>query len=167
MSNATSKQADPDLIAKVYEYDEDALAKSIGLQRRYIQNARESLAEGKQWTLENGSVLYIREGVQALLKALNIQIESTWFEAMLKAARLTKETGSATGDFRRARVTMITPNQKIVFAMLMDHPDRMTVRVVVGDNTLFIPSMEMRVRLISEPDLYELVGSRPRARGCW
>ena len=161
------KEADPDLIGQVYEYDEDALAKVLGLQRRYIQEARESIGNESAWTLQHGSVVYSSEGVEKLLKEIRFPACAKTMEELLKTSRVDGEWIKSRGGYRRARVSMIPLNKRIVWAMLMDHPDRMTVRVIVGDNSLYIPSMEMSVRIVTEPDLYEMTGSRPRARGAW
>jgi hypothetical protein len=162
-----NKEADPDLIGQVYEYDEDALAKVIGIQRACIQTARESIVENTGWTLQHGAVVYSLEGVERLLKALGVQTAAKTTEDLLKSCQVNAEWVKSRQGYRRARVSLIPTNRKIVLAMLMDHPERMTVRVVVGDNTLFVPSMEMSVRIVSEPDLYEMTGSRPRSRGKW
>lgn len=162
-----NKEADPDLMGQVYEYDEDALAKVIGLKRRYVQEARESIGNEAAWTLQHGAVIYSREGVAKLLKALGCPADDRWVEELLKASRIDGKWITERSGFRRARVSLIPLNRKIVIAMLMDHPERMTVRVVVGDNTLYIPSMEMSVRVVSEPDLYEMTGSKPKSRGSW
>lgn len=161
------KAVDPDLLGPVYEYDEDALARVIGLKRGYVQEARERLGEGTFWTISSGAVVYSREGVARLLSELRCPADDAWVEALLAESRVDGEwLGRRTG-LRRARVSVLPINTRIVMAMLMDDPNRMTVRVLVGDSALFVPGMEMGVRLVTVPDLYEMVGNKPRARGNW
>ena len=161
------REVDPDIIGQVYEFDEDGLALVIGLKRHIIQEARESIKERAGWTLMKGSVVYSREGVVQLLAALGMKQSEAWVEELLKQSRTGTAWENGRHEFRRARVSVLTLNKRIVLAQLMDHPDCMTVRVIVGDNSLYAPGVEMSVRPVSLPDLYEITGSKPKVKGGW
>jgi hypothetical protein len=150
------RDADPDLIGLVWEYDEDALARVIGLQRKYIQAARGRMQEGVCWVLKAGAVVYSREGVTRLLSELGMVQGEAWVEELLKTARVGEAWEKERTGLRRVRVTLLPLNRRLVLANLLDDPDR-TVRVIVGDSAAYARGMELSVRLAQEPDLYEIV----------
>lgn len=163
------KMQDPELLGPEYAHDEDEIAKVIGLQRNFVKNLRERVGDrlAYAYTIENGAVLYTREGLAALLSELGIVQGDLWLEKVAEASRVGPDWRKLRDGCRRARVSMIPTNRQLVIAMLMDDPERMTVRVTVGVNDHFVSGMEMCVRCVSFPDLYELVGARPRGRGVW
>lgn len=165
---AKRKDADPDLMASVCEHDEERLAQMIGLKRGIIAEARERVDQGMR-EMRSGTVLYSRAGVEQLVRELGMTQPDVWLEELLKRSRISEQWESENKGLRRVRVNCIPQNKSLVLGMLLDDPDRQTVRVLVGEawQGLYTPGMELCVRLATAPDFYEAVGARPKQRGAW
>lgn len=169
MAKRTYKAVDPDLLPPEYLHDEDEVARVMGLQRHFVKTCRERVGKRLEgcYAIEGGAVLYSREGLAELLKELGLVRGDEYLERIAEASRVGPDWRRLREGCRRAAVSMLPSNRQLVLAMLTDDPERTTVRVLVGSSENFVAGMEMCVRCVSEPDLYELVGARPRARGVW
>lgn len=163
------KDVDPDIIGPEFVHDEDEIARILGVQKHLVHVTRGRCKERLEglWTLDNGAVLYTREGVYRLMEALGVTLSDLWRERVAEASHVGPDWRKLTQGCRRAMVRALTTNRTILFASLLDDADRMIVRVNVGISDHFVPGMELCVRVVSAPDLFELVGARPRATGVW
>lgn len=169
MAKRTYKEVDPDLLPVEYLHDEDEVARTLGLQRHFVQTCRERVGARLEgcYVIEGGAVLYSRDGLAALLREMGLVRGDEYLEKVAEASRVGPDWRRLREGCRRAAVSMLPSNRQIVLAMMTDDPERTTVRVVVGSSENFVPGMEMCVRCVAMPDLFELVGARPRARGVW
>lgn len=163
------KEVDPDLIGPDYAHDEDEIARLCGVQKHTVQILRErvgSQLEGR-YAILDGAVLYSRDGLSDLMRLMGILQNDIWVEKVAESSRIGPDWKKLREGCLRAAVTVITTNRSIIMARLIGTEEPRTVRVYVGISDNFIPGMELVVRMKEPPELYELVGARPRQRGMW
>lgn len=163
------KEVDPELLGPEFVHDEEEIERLVDHGQGLVKKAREEAKDALEglYSIEHGAVLYSREGVTRLLRVLGVVRDDVWAERVAEASRVGPDWKRLRDGCRRAAVNLIPTNRSLVLAYLMDDKDGMTVRVNVGTNANFVVGMEMVVRCVGQPDLYELVGARPRARGRW
>ena len=151
----------------VFEYDEDKLSLVSGVAVGHLQSARTSLLKkGADWTLHGGSVLLTLQGVLAVLGGIGFPMKK-------KGAKLAAALDGAllnslpAAGVVRVRVTALPRNTALVVGENMNAGGM--CRVVVGDSVNFTHGMELKAQPMdgADPDVFVLVGPRPRARGRW
>lgn len=147
------------LIEDAYEFEEEALARVLGVRVAFVRGARDGMRDG--WRLERGACLYTRDGVMQVLGRCGIAAADAWLEQVMDACRTRADRASERAGWRRARIAALPVNARLAVCALMDDDERRVVRVIVGSQLGLRTGMEMSVRLVQEPDLYELVGRRP------
>lgn len=165
------------------QYEEDALAVSIGLGKHRLQEVRKKALgdkPGPLWSYApGGRVGYTKKGVERLLEALGVELpkkgreHDPWSRKNLREVLDDARMGAA-GDLAgcyRAMVMQVANMPTMMYAGVLDHPTieyGFSVRVKVRDNSHFTHGMEIQVRPIDEGQyLYQHVGALPRARGRW
>jgi hypothetical protein len=118
------------------------------------------------WTLEGAEILLREVGVSFPLKKKKGSAVPTLEEALRPAvadrtvgnvhAIRVMLTGVQYGDRRSATGFNVETGEG--------------VRVIVRDNTNLLPGMELqavKMQMVSDPDLFEMVGPMPRSKGRW
>ncbi len=151
----------------LFEYDEDKLSVVSGVAVGHLQGARlEILKKGADWALSGGNVLLTLQGVTAVLGHIGFPLKKKGAElaVALDAARL---VSLPTVGVVRVRVTALPRNTAIVVGENLNVGGM--VRVLVGDSVNFTHGMELKASPLAgaDPDVFTLVGPRPRARGRW
>lgn len=163
MGRRKHSDGDGGLLDALYEFDEHEVAEAVGLRRQVIRDARDGMARGKGWEIVKGAVLYTEDGLMEMLCRIPLLLGAVQLDETMKRSRVNEEWHRKMEGCRRARVTGMAPNVRVVRAVL-DTSER--VDVVVGDQSLFSAGMEMPVRMGAEGQ-WELGCRRPRERGRW
>jgi hypothetical protein len=164
------RQKEMEALASVaYAHDEDAIAQSLGLQRNFVRQARESVGRRHPdaYQVRGGAVLWRRDALNMLLREVGLIHDDIWADKLAEASHVGPDWERGREGCERLLVTGIPTNRTLVLAREIGKPEPMTMRVYVGANDNFVTGMELCARLLEPPDLYELVGARPRGRGVW
>lgn len=151
----------------LFEFDEDKLAMVAGVAVGHLHKARtECLKKGADWALSGGSVLLTLQGVVLILGHLGFPVKKKGAE-LATAFEIARVASLPTVGLVRVLVTAIPRNTSIVVGENMQTGE--LVRVLVGDSVNFTHGMEMKAQRLAgaDPDVFVLVGPRPRARGRW
>ena len=163
------RQRDREQTEIVYAHDEDAICRALGLQRAFVRQARECVGgrDPEAYAHRGGAVLWRRESLGALLKQVGLVHDDIWVDRLAEASHVGPDWERGREGVERFVVTGIPTNRALVLARETGKPEPETVRVYVGAHDNFVPGMELCARLMEPPDLWELVGARPRSRGKW
>jgi hypothetical protein len=161
-------------------YEEDALARAIGINRGRLHKGRARLDKGLWW-YDHGRVAYTREGALAVMREVGVELPTkkrggadlegrTTLEDALASAEM-GPPGEGVQGCQRLVVMRPALNDRIVMAgMLSDSgmPYGFACRVIVGSNVNFVKGMELRAVPVERSQyLYRMVGPLPRSFGRW
>jgi hypothetical protein len=151
-----------------FEFDEELLSVGMGIAKTHLCEGRgAALKRGADWEVCGGRVLLSLQGAVALLGHLGFPQKKKGAELAATLA-YARATSLPTAGEVRVRVVQIPRNTALVIGANMTKADEL-VRVLVGDNANFTPGMEFKAVHLAgaDPDVFTLVGSKPRARGRW
>ena len=165
------------------QYEEEAIARAIGIVRGRLHKAR-NLLDRSLWQLDHGRVAYTRAGVVALMAVIGVGFPEkkrgckakepdTWGRQTLDEV-LDESLIGAPPDgmegLQRFVVKGLTLNPFIVHAYMMVEggADYTVYRVKVKNSANFVKGMEVQARQIEgATGLYRMVGPIPRSFGRW
>lgn len=169
MAKRREAAAQAEIEEVVYAHDEDEICRALGLQRAFVRQARESVGARHPDAFRHrcGAVLWRLEAIPKLLKEIGLVHDDIWAGKIAEASHVGPDWERGRDGCHRFVVTGIPTNRALVLARETGKPEPETVRVYVAANDLFVAGMELVARLMEPPDLWELVGARPRSRGRW
>jgi hypothetical protein len=158
-------------------FDEDALAWAIGICIEQVQRVRREMLDRETWRIEHGYVAYTKEGAQALLDALGIELPvkkkgappDLWGRPALEDVLNRAEIGGTVTEHAGCeRFTAMGPMQDPKKLLACRMSDGFGCTVLVPNNANFLMGMEFIGRPVNvAAAVYELVGAPPRWRGRW
>jgi hypothetical protein len=160
-------------------YEEDALAKALGINRGRLHRARVRIDKGLWW-YDHGRVAYTREGALAIMREVGVELP-TKKRGGAEACRSTLEDALASAEMgppvdgvpgcQRFVVMRQALNTRLVQAGIVSDPEvpyGFACRVIVGNNVNFVKGMELRAVPVERSQyLYRMVGPLPRSFGRW
>lgn len=161
----------------LFEFEEEAIGRAIGLRSELLHQMRNSGLAQKSihWKIIGGRVWHTMDGAEMLLAqcGLSFPRKKKKGESRPTLEEVLRPAGQAVGDVPRyAKRVLVTSVQvmsrRSVTGFVVDTGEG--VRVMVADNRNLIPGMEIvvvKVQIVGDPDLYEMVGPMPRSRGRW
>lgn len=166
-----------------FRFPEKEVAERLGVSREQLKAIREGHMErGADFELAGGQICLSEEGVRKLAVELGLTgkdgpAAGEQGELPLPAVPQAESPGApapnplqrrlpaAAGgqSVRMGRVKKRCKNKHIVLV----ESEGETVRLRVKDNAKFVKGFEVPMRLIQEPDIYELTRRAPRWKGKW
>jgi len=161
-----------------FQFCEKDLAAQMGIPRATLKEIRDTqMTKGEHWDMVSMRICLSRAGVDLAATFVGLldsekdprllldpdDTETVQADPPDHNQHLMLPASSSSGNVRIGKVSRITKNTRIILVESLGE----TVRMRVRHNGKFLPGMEVPMKLIEEPDLYELARKAPRWRGKW
>lgn len=168
------RQQQPELIE--LRFDEDALARAIGISVEHVQEKRRTKIPRDEWEITHGHISYTREGVVGVIEALGLKLPiqkkgaapDVWGRPSIEDVLERSVIGPNIEHAGCERFTTMGPMPDPRKLLACRLSDGFGCTVLVPSNANFTIGMEFIGRLVNQSAaVYELVGAAPRWRGRW